>query len=316
MWAISISIIKLAFITILGFILYKKSFIQEQNLKFLSLFVIYIAMPCLFFSRLVEKSEIVLSHPVYIFLFWSFIIFFAGAVMGFLFSFRKGKEVRREFCCSIGLQNSGYLPMNIIYLLFAGALKEELLVYIFLYLLGFNIIMWSIGTFLIFRKRGEAFHWKVLFTPPVVATLLALLFVYTGFKRFIPEFIIFDMNMLGETAFVLSLIVLGCWLARIRLENIYKHWAIVTKACVLKMILLPLLFLVGLIQFKITGLLGFFIFMQVTMPVAVSLPIVLHLKEADSEFVSQIVFLSHIIGIVSIPLWLSLYLKMTGLALL
>jgi len=53
--------------------------------------------------------------------------------------------------------------------------------------------------------------------------------------------------------------------------------------------------------------------LQAAMPSAVSLPIVADLNGADSEFVSQGVFFTHILSIFTIPLWLGLYLKISEL---
>ena len=78
------------------------------------------------------------------------------------------------------------------------------------------------------------------------------------------------------------------------------------------MIILPLFVFIVVVTFKIYSLLGLFIVLQAAMPSAVSLPIVASLNNADSEFVSQGVFLTHIVSIFTIPLWVGLYLKVSG----
>jgi predicted permease len=55
-----------------------------------------------------------------------------------------------------------------------------------------------------------------------------------------------------------------------------------------------------------------FILMQAAMPSASSLPIVAGLRGTDSSFVSQGVLSTHVLSIITIPLWLSLYLKISG----
>ena len=69
--------------------------------------------------------------------------------------------------------------------------------------------------------------------------------------------------------------------------------------------------MVFVIKFDVVSIFGLFIVIQTAMPSAVSLPIVVNLHKADSEFVSQGVLLTHILSIFTIPLWVGLYLKLS-----
>lgn len=310
----SIAIIKLALITFLGFCLYKKNFIKEEALQFLTFFVINITIPFLFFSHLVENSQLVLAHSLGIFIVISISIFLCGSILGVIFSFRKNPGARREFISLVSFQNAGYLPMNLVLFLFSPQVREKFFVYIFLYLLGFNILMWSIGSFFIFKKESETFSFKGIFTPPIMGTVIALLLIYTNTARFIPVLIISPLKMVGEMSFVLSMIILGCWLAKVRLKGFFQRAFLVGEVALLKLIILPLLFLMGVVYFKIFSLLGVFIVLEAAMPSAVSLPIITYFKGADSEFVSQGVFLTHVLSIITIPLWLY-WLQLLGFSL-
>jgi predicted permease len=64
----------------------------------------------------------------------------------------------------------------------------------------------------------------------------------------------------------------------------------------------------------ISSFLGLFIVMQAAMPSAVSLPLLANLRKADSEFISQSVLFTHIISIVTVPLWLGLYMNFSHLS--
>ena len=201
--------------------------------------------------------------------------------------------------------------MNIAFFLFPPDVREKFLVYIFLYLLGFNIIMWAVGSFFIFKRREDKFRFKEILTPPIIGTVIALLLVYTNIARFIPALIMDPVKMLGEMSFVLSMVVLGCWLAKVELRGLSESLLLIGEASVLKLIILPLLFLAGVVNFKIFSLLGVFIVLEAAMPSAASLPIVVNLRGGNSEFVSQGVFLTHLIGMLTIPLWLGI-LKIFG----
>ena len=238
----------------------------------------------------------------------------AGYMLGFIFSKFKKNKLKAEFISLVRFQNAGYLPMNIAFFLFRPEIRDKFLVYIFLYLLGFNILMWSLGSFFIFKKRGERFKFRSVFTPPVTGTILALILIYLRAAQFIPEIIIAPLRMIGQISFVLSMVILGCWLAKVKLDSLKVQLPLVALASLLKLIVLPFIFLGLTIIFNVYSLLGAFIVLQAAMPAAASLPIIAHRKGANSEFVSQAVFFMHIAGIITIPVWLSIYLAISGIS--
>jgi predicted permease len=312
MGIISLAVIKLALVALLGAYLYKRKVITEEILRFLTLFLIDFSVPALIFAHLIDNSQVVLSNSIWRFIALSISIFTVGYVLGFIFSFKRSHKFKREFTSLVSFQNSGYLPLNIALFLFLPALREKFLVFIVLNLLGFNIIMWSLGSFFIFKKKGERFKLKSIFTPPITSTLLALLLIYTRAAGFVPSLILAPVKMVGDISFVLSMLVLGSWLAKIKLKGLSKRLFYLGEASFLKLVILPLLFLIAVLRFEITSLFGLFIILQAAMPSAASLPIIANLRGADSEFTSQGVFLTHILSIFTIPLWLGLYLRLSG----
>lgn len=299
-----LAIIKLSLITLFGFYLYRRKVITDKGLSALTTLVISFTMPFLIFSGLVDNFQIVLANSVWVFLLISVAVFLIGYLLAAAVFFRKKHRIKQEFISIVSFQNGGYLPISIAFFIFPPGVREKFLVYIFLYLLGYNILMWSLGSFIIFRKKGDRFSYKSIFTPPIISTLIALLFIYTKVAGLIPRIILDPMRMIGNTSFVLSLIILGCWLAKIKLKGLSQHLLLIVEASILKLVAIPFLFLIGVVHFKLFSLLGVFIVIEAAMPSAVSLPIIANLHRADSEFVSQGVFFTHILGVITIPLWL------------
>jgi len=308
---ISLAVIKLTIITVLGYYFYKKSIIDQKVLDFLIFFVVNFTVPFLGFSHIVGNLQRDIQPQPFVFILLSFAIFGASFILGYIFSFKRNHERKKEFTSIVSFQNCGYLPLSMAAFLFPENMREKFIIYTFLYVVGFDIIFWSVGTYLIFKKKGEQLKLKSIFTPPIIATILALIFVYSGAVKFIPQVLLSPIRMMGDTSFVLSMIILGCWLARIDTVSLRKNLSIVLEASALKLMLIPFVFLVLAIKFDISSLFGLFIIMQAAMPSAVSLPIVVNLHKADSEFVSQGVLLTHIFSIFTIPLWVGLYLQLS-----
>ncbi len=306
------TIVKLLLIIGIGFYFHKRKILKEESLNFLNFFVVNLTMPFLIFSQII-KSFIPSSQPSFgVFIILSFLIFLVGLILGGSSSVFIPQNVRREFISLVSFQNCGYLPMNIAMFLFSSPLRERFLVYIFLYVLGFNILIWSVGSFFIFKKKKEDFKISSLFTPPIISVILAVICVYCNGKRFIPEVVLSPMRMLGNTSFPLSMIILGAWLSKSRLRCVYEEIFPILGVIVLKLIVMPLLAFMFVWKYKVYSLLGLFILLEFSMPSAVSLPIVVNLRKANSEFTSRGVFFTHFFSIFTLPLWLHLFLKISG----
>lgn len=306
------SILKLFTIVFFGFYLYRKKTLNEDALSFLTFFVINLTIPFLIFTKITDSFTPHFKPSLLSFIGLSILIFISGLVIGGIISLSAPKQVRREFISLVSFQNCGYLPMNIALFLFPPFLRDKFLIYIFLYILGFNILMWSVGSFFIFKRGNEKFNFKSLLNPPVLSTLIALFFVYTGLKDFIPGVIISPLKIIGDTSFPLSMIILGAWLAKGRIKESFPWILPVLKISLIKLIVIPLIFFLAVWKLKIFSLFGLFIILEASMPSAASLPIVVNLKKANSKFVSQGVFFTHLISIITVPIWVELFLKISG----
>ncbi len=300
------AIIKLLLIIFLGFFLYRKKILTQEALKFLTFLVVNITVPFLIFTEIITHLNLENAPPLYKFILLSISIFSLGLFLGIIFS--PFSKFPREFIALVSFQNCGYLPMNLALFLFLSPLRDTFLIYIFLYILGFNILMWSVGSFLIFKKKKEGFKMRSLFTMPVISIIISLLCVYLKINSFFPDLIISPLALVGKMSFPLSMILLGAWLAKG--EKLASKEALL--ASFIKLFLLPLIFFMLILKFKLFSLWGFFVLTQASMPSAASLPIVAQMRGGNSEVVSCGVFLSHILALFTVPIWLSLFSQISG----
>ena len=162
-----------------------------------------------------------------------------------------------------------------------------------------------------FKRRGEKFDLNSFLLPPVSGTVAALVVVYCGLSRFFPDVVLSPVRMVGDMTFVLSAIVLGGWLAKVDLRGVQDKIIALTFASVVRLIAVPAIFFLLVVKMHIYSLLGLFIVLTAAMPAAISLPVVVNIKKGDTDFVSQGVFATHVAGIVTIPFWLGLFLKVS-----
>jgi len=302
----SSAVFQIFLLGILGYFLVKKNILGSDGLNSLSRLVIEITLPVLIFCQLVKDFSFTLYPDWWLFPLISIAITLAGLVIGALFmGLIRGAQHKMQFLSLVAFQNSGYLPLVMVAALLPKDKTDVMFIYLFLFLLGFNLVMWSLGVYMLCFHEKKKFELASLFSPPVVATLLSLALVFLGLNKLMPDIVLKPLRMVGDSTLPLAMFVVGGNLAEIHLGHVD------TKAIFLviltKLIILPLLGLALIIKFGLPELMGLLILIQLAMPSATSLSVITRHYKKEDLLISQGIFFSHIAGILSIPIFLSLY---------
>lgn len=289
-----------------GFFLVKRKILSGEGLSILSRLVVEFTLPLFIFSQLITRFTFSLYRYWWIFPILSIVITFFGLGIGYLF-LKMSKETvqKREFLSLVTFQNSGYLPLILVATLLSPERKEEMFIYIFLFLLGFNLIIWSFGVWFLTRHKIKNFELGSLFSPPVLATLSALILILLGINRFIPQLILRPARMIGDCTLPLAMLVIGGSLAEVSIKHIEKKTMF--NLILAKLFVMPVLALAVLLWLKPAPLIGFLVILQAAMPSATSLVLITRHYNIEDRLISQGVFFSHLASIATIPLFLSLY---------
>lgn len=301
----------------IGYFLVKRDILGQSGLASLSRLVIEITLPILIFCQLVKDFSFSLYPNWWVFPLLSLAITFLGLLVGLLFvGFIQGFQNKLQFLSLVAFQNSGYLPLALVAALLPSDKINSMFIYIFLFLLGFNLVMWSLGVYMLTFVRAKRFelgslppHQRSwcggLFSPPVIATTFSLLFIFFGFNRFVPGVVLRPLRMVGDCTLPLAMFVVGGNLAQIHLGKINKK----TMALVLlaKLVILPLLGILLILKFKFPELIGLLIVIELSVPSATSLSLIVTHYKREDIFISQGVFLGHILSLITLPIFLSLY---------
>jgi predicted permease len=270
--------------------------------------VIYFFFPCFIFVNLVSNFDFRSYSNWWIFPFLSFFVTAVGFFTAKLF-IRIDKNLegfKREFVSLVTFQNGGYLPLILVALLLPPGSREEMFIYIFLFLLGFNVIIWSLGVTYLAKSETRRIELKTLFNPPVIAIIAALLFIAVGLRKLIPQFLTGTMEMFGDCALPLAIMTVGANLSFIDISDgdYNKH---ILKIVLAKLLFIPLLFL-GLVLFiKPPYAVALLILLQGAMPSAVTSSIIMRHYDKKDNIVSLGIFWTHIICLITIPAFLILF---------
>lgn len=298
---------KLFFLALVGYGLYGIKLVDDDFTDKLSILLVRIIFPALIISRIVTRFSFTEYHYWWVLPLSASVFAVSGMTIGFFFlRFLKGFIYGREFMCASGFQNCGYLPMTLIVFSFDKLIADRMLIYVFLFIAGFDILMWSLVPLFLTGKLRSSFSFTRFFNPPVMATVFSLLWVALWGKGSMPSVVMEPLAQLGDAAFPLSMLILGAYLCRYRAHDPEEKGPILTCLFV-KLLVFPLLVLAVFMLLPITGDYKFFLFLQAVMPSAISLVVVGAYTGANNRFLSSVIFYGHLIAIFSIPLWLQIY---------
>lgn len=307
-----LAVVQIFLLAAIGYFLVKRNILKTEGLNSLSRMIIEVTLPILIFCKLIKEFRFSLYPNWWLFPLMSICITITGLVIGAIFTgFIRGRQPKLQFLGLIAFQNAGYLPLALIAALLPKDKMDSMFIYLFLFLLGFNLVIWSLGVYILTFTRAKRFELGSLFSPPVIATISSLLFIFLGGYKFVPQVILRPLQMVGDCTLPLAMFVVGGNLAQIELERIDKK--VIFFMSLTKLIILPILGLFFVRQFKFPEMLGLLIIMQLAMPPATSLSIIARHYKKEDLFISQGIFFGHIISMVTIPIFLSLYFALVML---
>lgn len=302
----SLAVIQIILLAGIGYFLVRKAILNDLGLNTLSRLLIEVTLPILIFCQLTKDFSFSIYPNWWVFPLISIAITVAGLAIGAIFiRFIKGSEQKKQFLGLVAFQNSGYLPMALIAALLPQEKSGPMFIYLFLFLLGFNLIIWSVGVYLLTFTKTKRFELGSLFSPPVAATLFSLLLVFLGLNKLLPGFIFKPLKMLGDCTVPLAMLVVGGNLAQIHLRSIDKKS--IALMILAKMLIFPMLGLWLIMKFEFPELVGLLIIMQLAVPPATSLSVITRHYKKEDLLISQGILFGHILSIITIPLFLSFY---------
>jgi hypothetical protein len=289
-----------------GYFLIKRRILHEEGLNALSRLVIEITMPALIFGTLIKKFDFILYPDWWFYPLLSICITLAGFGVGLFFlGAIRGTQEKLQFLSLNAFQNSGYLPLVLVASILTQAQAQEMFIYLFLFLLGFNLLMFSFGVYLLTFTKEKEFDWNKLFNPAVIATFAGLIAVFLGIHKFIPESVLKPLQMAGDCTLPLAMFVVGGNIASIRLIKISKKP--IALLILGKLVILPALGVWFVYQIRLPWMLGLLVIMELAMPPATTLSVILSQHKKQDCLISQGIFFGHIVSLITIPLFLSLY---------
>lgn len=220
----------------------------------------------------------------------------------------RGSPEEGTFAVSVGIYNYGYVPLPLALVLFGNETAGVL----FVHNVGVELAMWTLGVMLFTRGAGR--DWRKFVNAPLIAIVVALVANASGLHEFVPNVARTTLHWLGQCAIPMSLILIGAVVADYLVDfHAGWDWKVMGTAIGLRIVLLPVLFLLLARYLPASVELKRVIVLEAAMPAAV-FPIVMSRHYGgDPPTALRVVIATSLVGMVTIPLWIRFGMKFAGL---
>jgi len=285
--------------------LVRKKIFNENHTRAITAVVVNLALPCLIFSNVVKYFQ-VSAFPHW----WKFPLIGAAMVLCVLalarLVFSRAGPARNTLIALATLQNAGYLVLPMGEVLFPQQF-ERFSIYVFLMLLAYMPLLWSLGVFLISHRQGMKLKPSYVFNAPFCAMALALGLVFTGLAPVVPELILEPVEMVGSSCVPLATVVLGLTMGMLHVNRLPSFFD-VARVVGVKLMAIPLVMfcLLKYTSFSSGGLENAFWILEASSPPATALALQAIHFGGDEKLVCGILVICYLVALFTIPLFFSL----------
>ena len=236
----------------IGFIVGKAKVLTREGSKVLSGIVLFIALPCTILNSVFENEiSITVGDTIYFLLMVLLTFLIAFLVSIPIVRLLGGDKANRGLLNFMSVfSNSGFMGFPVVIAIFGVSSAY----YVALFNIPFNILVFSLGIFMISRKgKGEGgqdpqdeqksqnkpaggFNPKLLINPTLIVALLAIPIALIDIRP--PAIITEAIRITGSITTPGGMLVIGSTLSYIPIKTIFSEWRIFPVALI-KLIIIP-----------------------------------------------------------------------------
>ncbi|ACL69055.1 AEC family transporter [Halothermothrix orenii] len=293
-------ILVLFLIIFLGFVLRKKQLINEEINKGLSNILVDVTLPALIISSMAIEFNPDIMDNIKKIGFISIASYLTVIALVLIFTSKLSLPSKRKtvFKFLLIFGNVGYMGYPVI-----DTIYPELgILYAVINNIIFNVLVWTFGIYLFIKdEKGSNIKLHNLVNNGLIAVVIGFILFLGNIKLPLP--IEGALDKVGEMTFPLSMIIIGSSLTNVRFKTIIKDYYLYLL-CLLKLIAIPLIGFLILIQFDLPQIIRDISVLLLAMPAAASGVIFAEKFEGDYKFASEGVFITTLFSLVTIPLFI------------
>lgn len=304
----------LALMVLPGFLLGKFKMVDGAFATGLSNFVLYAAQSCMFLRAFLSTpmTPVVIRGMGIVFVLSVCIhLLFTG--IAFLCYRKAPDHMQRILRFSTIFTNAGYMSISMFELLFPS--NPEATVYASVYLIFFNMYMWSLGIYLHTKDRTYIRPKNIFLNPPVIAAVLGLFLFFVRAGSWIDSNPVTSLlgkavSIIGSTVCPLSMVVVGTRLGMMSFRGFFRDRYLYYYLFIRLLLSPALVFLLlkgfglifsGILEADEISLLTTVLLICASTPAATSVSMLAEKFGTDTAYAGKLVSVSTILSVVTIP---------------
>lgn len=303
-------ILSVFLIIFIGAIVRKKGLISSNSIKDMSVVITKVFYPSLIFSSFVKNFNSKDLIANWVLSIGTILIMGSGYIYGIIFSkfieFKDGKEKNTfHFQCTIN--NYSFLPLTIILFLYGEREIPKLILSTF----GSEISVWTFGILALTGNKIRKESFKNLLSVPLISIIFSVITIFLKNFILIENKILLEfgncllntLSIMGTATIPVALFLAGAKMGEIEIKKIFvlKSWILSFIRLILVPVTSILLFNLFSFPYDVKKILT----VVAIMPTAIASIVLSETFESDSEFAAQTVLLTHLLSLITIPVFLS-----------
>lgn len=272
---------------------------------------INVLIPCLIFDSLLGNQALTRAGNIFL----PPVVGFLSIVLGLGISRLVSRwisapreDTRRTFDFCTAMYNYGYIPLPLAMSLF----DRETVGVLFVHNLGVEVAFWIFGLMLL-AGAGLRQSGRRLLNAPLLTIGATLLLNAVLPREHFPTAVLNAAHLVGQCAIPLGMILIGATVAD-HVGGFHSAGGARTMAlaCLLRLGVLPILFVLGARWLPCSLELKRVIVIQAAMPAAVFPIVMVRHYGGDPAAALQVVISTSVLSLITIPLWLHVGLRVAG----
>lgn len=289
---------QLLLLLVVGAVLRRTGLFSVATKAFLTDFVIYVTLPCSIVLSFMMDIDLSVLRSFAIVLVVSLAIQCFCILLGKVLYRKQDRRRRSVLKYGMLVSNSGFMGLPVTQELYgAGGLM-----YASIYLIPQRVVMWSAG---VSCFASEAVSWKQALRssalhPGMISVYVGMVFLLFHFP--LPRFIEHTMISIGSCTTPLSMMLIGSIIGEMdRTQMRVDLFSLIYAS--IRLILIPLVTFIGCRLCQVDPLITGVSVILAGMPVGSTTAILAAKYGGDASFASQLVTISTVLSMLTIPLW-------------
>ena len=290
-------VLTLFILILVGYYARKKELIDDEFTSKLSSLVMFFFLPCMIISSMQIEYNPNMVSKIFLLIIISFFMYSISFIIAYFskYIFKSTNDLG-IYQFVILFSNVGFMGYPIV----QAILGKEAIFYTAIFNLPFNLLIMTLGTFILCKNNNNyTFSIKTLINPVIISVFLGLLLFALNIR--LPKFINNPIELLGSVTTPISMLIIGSMLfSSSALECFFNKSLYILSF--IRLLLMPFI-----IYFLLKNILSDDILLSIpivisAMPAASNTAILANEYKANEGLASQAVFLSTLFSIFTIPL--------------